>query len=69
MVQLQHCTSNLELVQFRHCGIAQEQPRISSSILFQSFSMPPKLPPKIRKFEFGAEKRRKKKKEAELIES
>jgi len=31
--------------------------------------LPHKLPPKIRKFESGAEKRRKKKKEAELIES
>jgi hypothetical protein len=30
---------------------------------------PPRLPPKIRKFESGAEKRRKKKKIAELIES
>ena len=30
---------------------------------------PPRLPPKIRKIEFGAEKRWKKKKIAELIES
>jgi len=67
MVQLQHCMSNV--VQLRHCGIAQEQTRISGSIFFQSLSVPPILPPKIRKFEFGAEKCRKKKKIDVLIES
>jgi len=71
MVQPQHCMSNV--VQLLHCGIAQEQSRIPGYTFFQSSSMPPKLPlklpPKIRKFESGAEKRRKKKNIAELIES
>jgi len=54
------------VVQLRHCGIAQEQSKISVSTFFQSsyvpHNLPPKLPPKIRKFESGADKRRKKKK-------
>jgi len=61
----QHCMSNV--VQLRHCRIAKEQSRIlGSTFFFQSSSMPPKFPPKIRKFETDTEKRRKKKKEAEF---
>jgi len=33
MVQPQHCMSN-DVVQLRHCGIAQEQWRISGSLFF-----------------------------------
>jgi hypothetical protein len=55
------------VVQLQRCRISQYHSEISGSMFFQPSYMPHKLPPKFRKFNFGFEKLKNRKRVDELI--